>query len=172
MATEDDTDVETQSAADMGFGSRDLGNVNVGAAYDADRGGLGSGLGLTEARDADLGGQVSRGEANAWGPSFGTASKSGAIAGTALGALVGMPGAGLLGAYAPGAINSMFGRGGTPEMPGIFSSGTSTGTSAANSIGAVGGGASGGLLGVGGDQSQADALAQLYQLLQASQRRQ
>jgi hypothetical protein len=163
---EDDKGVGTQSASDMGFGgAADLGNVNVGAAYDADRGGLGSGLGLTDDRSADLGGQVSRGDADAWGPSFGTKSNIGGVVGTVAGLLAGVPGAGLIGAYGPGAVNSIMGRGGTPEMPGIFGSGPG-----GNSIAGVGASGSGGLLGVGNDTSQADALAALYTLLMAKQK--
>lgn len=164
MAIDDDKDVNVQSGADMGFGGGiDLGNVGTGAVFDAatDRG-FGGGLGLTEDRAADLRGQVSQGEGDAWGPSFGTRSKSGTAVGAVLGALTGMPAAAAIGAYGPGAFNSIMGRGGTPSMPGIFGSG-------ANSIATAG--APGGLLGLGGDRGEAEALAELYLLLRAAGQR-
>ena len=157
--------VNVQSGSDMGFGGGvDLGNVNTGAAFDADRGGLGSGLGLTDDRGRDLGLQVSQGTGPATGPGFGTVSKTGSAIGTVLGLLTGIPGAGLLGAYGPGLVNSIMGTASTPTTAGTIWDSSSP-SAAAGSIGAAGKG--GGLLGIGGDTSNADALAQLYMMLKA-----
>jgi hypothetical protein len=169
MAIDDDKDTNVESGAAMGFGGGGASggvapDVNVGAAYDADRGGLGSGLGLTEDRGRELGDQVSQGTANAWGPSFGTKSNIGAAVGTVVGALAGIPGLGLLGAYAPGAVNDIMGHGrGAMAAAGTPFEGSSIAPGSSNS-------GSGGLLGVGNDQGQADALAALYTLLMAKQR--
>jgi hypothetical protein len=152
----------------MGFGGGyDTGSVGTGAVFDAAGNGFGGNVGVTENRGDyggwDLPGQVSKGSADAWGPSFGSRSNIGAAVGTAIGLLSGMPGAGLIGAYGPGAVNSIMGRGGTPGLPDIMGPG-------GNSIAGVGASGSGGLLGVGNDTSQADALAALYTLLMAKQK--
>lgn len=167
MADPKDEGVDVQSAADMGFGGGvDMGNVGTGAVFDAAGDGFGGNVGVTENRGDyggwDLPGQVSKGSADAWGPSFGSRSNIGAAVGTAIGLLTGIPGAGLVGAYGPGAVNSILGRGGTPGLPDIMGP-------RGNSIAAAGSG-SGGLLGVGNDTSNADALAALYTLLMAKQK--
>jgi hypothetical protein len=166
MAIDDDKDgggVNVQSGADMGFqgGGIDPNDVGVGAVYDKAGGGFGGNIGVTEDRGRELGAQVSQGSADAWGPSFGTKSNIGGVVGTVVGLLAGVPGAGLLGAYGPGAFNDIMGHGrGEMAAAGTPFEGSGIAPGSSNS-------GSGGLLGVGNDTSNADALAALYTLLMA-----
>ena len=104
-------------------------------------------------------------------PSIGQPSSIGKGIGTAAAALLSLAGLGLpaiaakeIGTYGPGAFNSAFGLAGGPAPLGPGGMAAPGEKSAANSIGAAG---SGGLLGIGGDTSNADALAQLYLMLKA-----
>ena len=103
-------------------------------------------------------------------PSIGQPSSIGSKIGTGLSLLGTVLGFGVPGliakeaaTYGPGAFNSAFGLAGGPAPlgpGGMAAPGEKSASSTSNSAGA-------GLLGIGGDTSNADALAQLYMMLKA-----